>query len=560
MDYKNLIAQLIKIDGVSREEIASSVGECQDKSLADYTLPCFKFSKLLKKSPATIASELVDKIEKPDFLSNITAVNGYLNFKIDDASFSRKLLEEVLECGCRFGASSEGQGRTVCVDYSSVNIAKPFHIGHLSTTVIGAALARIYRHLGYEVVSINHLGDWGTQFGKLIVALRKWGDRKTIEAGGIREMLKIYVRFHEEAETHPELEDEARAWFKKIEDGDGEALSIFEWFKEITLKEVRKVYDVLGVQFDSYAGESFYNDKMQPILDELSQKGLLTESEGAKVVDLSAYDMPPCLLVKADGATLYATRDLAAAEYRKKTYDFYKCLYVVAYQQNLHFKQVFRVLQMMGREWAKDLVHVPFGMVSFEGASLSTRKGNVVFLQDVLDKCTEKALAIISEKSPELENKEEVAKKVGVGAVIFSALHTNKIKDISFRYDRVLNFDGETGPYVQYTYARCNSVMKKAKISGLPRYDLITPTESLLLKQIYSFKETVKAAAEQYEPSLVTRLMVDIAKSYNKFYYEERIINSDQGLQNFRLMLTEAAMITLKTGLGLIGMEVPEKM
>lgn len=371
-------------------------------------------------------------------------------------------VREILEKGEDYGRSNVGAGKTVCIDYSSINIAKPFHIGHLSTTVIGSSLYKIFNFLGYRSVGINHLGDYGTQFGKLIVAYKRWGDRETVERENIREMLRLYVHFHEEAEKDPALDEEARHWFKRIEDKDPEALELFEWFKELTLKEVAKVYELLGVTFDSYAGESFYNDKMQPVLDELESKGLLTVSEGAKVVDLEAYGMPPCLLVKADGATLYATRDIAAAFYRKKTYDFDQCLYVVAYQQNLHFKQFFKVIELMGYEWAKDLKHVAFGMVSMEGGSMSTRKGKVIFLEEVLSRCIEKALAIITEKNPSLKDKESIAKDVGVGAVIFSTLSANRIKDITFSYDRVLNFEGETGPYVQYTYARCNSVMGKA--------------------------------------------------------------------------------------------------
>lgn len=560
MDYVKHIADLIVSSELNHETIASSITESNEKDKADYTLPCFKFAKQLKKSPIQIAEALKSAVLPSEHIHEVSAVNGYLNFKLSSSCLAESVLNEIVDADCAYASDSAGNGKTICIDYSSINIAKPFHIGHLSTTVIGAALVRIFRHLGYRVVSINHLGDWGTQFGKLIVAYKRWGDRKTIEQGGVAEMLKIYVKFHQEAETHPELDDEARAWFKKIEDGDAEALSIFEWFKEITLKEVQRVYDMLGISFDSYAGESFYNDKMQSVLDKLTDKRLLEESEGAKVVNLDQFNMPPCLLVKADGATLYATRDLAAAFYRKETYDFYKCLYVVAYQQNLHFKQFFKVLDLMGMPWANDMVHVPFGMVSFEGTALSTRKGNVVFLEDVLQKCIEKAYGIINEKNPDLENKEQTAKAVGIGAVVFSALHASRIKDVSFSYDRVLNFDGETGPYVQYTYARCNSVLSKAAMTDRIGYDRITETEAALVRLLMGFKNVVKSAADNYEPSMVTRHIVDIAKAFNKFYYEERIIGSEESVRNFRLLLTRAAMIVIKTGMNLIGVNMPDKM
>ena len=417
MDYSQLLAQAVaEATGLPIEDTAALIEIPTDAAMGDYAFPCFKLAKQLRKAPPAIAVEISEKLVRPDFISDVRVVGAYINFFIDRVNYAALTLAEVKKAEDRYGASAIGANRVVCIDYSSINIAKPFHIGHLSTTVIGSALYRIYGFLGYRPVGINHLGDWGTQFGKLIVAYKLWGSREDIEARSISAMLELYVRFHDEAEKNPALDEQARAWFKKIEDGDEEALTIFNWFKELTLKEVGVIYDMLGVQFDSYAGESFYNDKMQPVIDELRDKNLLEFSDGAYVVRLGE-ELPPCIILKSDGATLYSTRDLAAAFYRKKTYDFHKCLYVVAYQQNLHFKQWFKVVELMGYSWAKDLEHVAFGMVSLEDGTLSTRRGKVVFLVDVLQKAIEKTRDIIEQKSPGLENKEEVAKTVGIGAV-----------------------------------------------------------------------------------------------------------------------------------------------
>ncbi|MBP5193782.1 MAG: arginine--tRNA ligase, partial [Clostridia bacterium] len=447
MDYKKRIANALGIDGFSAEEIEGFICLPPDSSLGDFALPCFRFSKALRKPPTAIAEELKASFKTDEYIEEVSVVGGYLNFRVNRKGHVLSVLKEVFEKGEKYGASEEGAGKTVCIDYSSINIAKPFHIGHLSTTVLGAALYRLYKFSGYNAVGINHLGDYGTQFGKLIVAYRLWGDRTAVEKGGVRELMRLYVKYHDEAEKHPEMDDEARSEFKKIENNDCEALALFNFFKELTLKDVGKIYERLNVSFDSYAGESFYNDKMDVVVEELRNKGLLTKSEGAEIVDLSAYDMPPCIILRSDGASLYATRDLAAAIYRKNTYDFYKNLYVVAYQQNLHFRQIFKVLELMGKEWAKDCVHVAYGMVSMEDGAMSTRHGKVVFLEDVLDKCVEKCLAIITEKNPDLPDRERIAEQVGTGAVIFGALSSSKIKDMVFSYDKVLNFDGETGPY-----------------------------------------------------------------------------------------------------------------
>ncbi len=561
MDFKKYIASRIKAEGLSEEELCSLIAVPPNTEMGDYALPCFRLAKALRKSPAAIAEELAAAYPADEIVTGAKAVNGYVNFRIDRALWSEQTLRRVLSEREAYGSSDEGKGKTVCIEYSSVNIAKPFHIGHLSSTVIGSALYKLHKFLGYPSVAINHLGDYGTQFGKLISAYKRWGSREEIEKGGLRALNALYVRFHEEAERDPSLNDEARHFFKKIEEKDEESVALFEWFKQLTLKDVGRIYDLLDVHFDSWAGESFYIDKMQPVIDELKEKGLLVESEGAQIVDLSAYDMPPCLVLRSDGASLYATRDLAAAIYRKETYDFYKSLYVVAYQQNLHFRQFFKVLELMGKEWAKDLVHVAYGMVSLEEGSMSTRKGRVVYLEDVINKCVEKALAIITEKNPSLENKEETAKTVGVGAVIFGALYNNKIKDITFSYDKVLNFEGETSCYVQYTCARAHSVLEKGGSARAYAAKEVCPQEFEVVKQLAEFPATCHDALEKYEPCFIARYCVDLAQKFNKFYFDCSILNAEDGqTRAFRLALTEATLVTLKNGLGLLGIGVPEKM
>lgn len=563
--YEQKLAELLVMDGVSKEEIAAAFETPKDAKLGDLSLPCFKFAKVLRKAPPAIAYDFSRKLIDVPFLERVDVVSGYLN-----VFFKRETVVEGLNGVLaaeenKVGASDEGAGKTVCIDYSSVNIAKPFHIGHLSTTVIGGALYRIFKHLGYTAVGINHLGDWGTQFGKLIVATRKWSSLDEIRANDEYFLNKLYVRYHKEADENPRLDDEARAWFKRIEDGDKEATLYFEVFKEITMRAVDKVYKRLKISFDSYAGESFYNDKMQPCLDELERKGLLVESEGAKVVNLDEYGMPPCLLVKADGATLYATRDIAAAYYRKKTYDFYKCLYVVAYQQNLHFKQLFKVLELMDFAGKDDIEHVAFGMVSMEDGAMSTREGHVVWLKDVLDQAVEKARKIIDEKNPAMtvEEKTKTAESVGVGAVVFSAIWNNRIKDIVFSFDKVLNFDGETAPYVQYTYARCMSALKKGGEYDAAKsdYSAILDDEGYdVVKSLLSFEDDVRLAARLREPCCVTRHVVDLAEKFNRYYIDHRIVVDDEGVRNARLLLTDAVARTIKTGLALLGIDAPETM
>ena len=569
MDFKIMIAGEIAsaLDiafgnaPLSADEIAGLLELPPDSAMGDYAFPCFKLARSLRKAPPMIAGELV-KVINADFLSRVEAVGGYLNFFIDKALYASSVIGEVLDKGEKYGSSDMGAGKTICIDYSSINIAKRFHIGHLSTTALGNALYKIYSFLGYKCVGINHLGDWGTQFGKMIAAYKHWGSREMVEQGGVQALSDLYVKFHAEAEKDPSLEDEGRAWFKKIETGDEEAISIWQWFKDLTLKDANRVYDMLGVKFDSYAGEAFYMDKMGPVIEELREKKLLKESDGAYVVDLEEYGMPPCLIIKSDGATLYTTRDLAAAFYRKKTYDFTKCLYVVAYQQSLHFRQLFKVIELMGHEWAKDMEHVEFGMVSYEGQALSTRHGHVIYLEDLLNRSIEKARAIIDEKSPNLDDKDGVARKVGIGAVVFFALSAGRIKDIDFWWDRALNFEGETGPYVQYTYARCCSVLGKAP-ANLPDADYSTLDDAEaqdIVRLLEQFPELVKEAAQRNEPSLITRYTVDLAQAYNKFYYEHRILDCEPATSAARIAITKAVRNVIGTGLTLIGVEPTEKM
>lgn len=564
-DIKKMLAEsFCESTKMDAQDIYQLLEAPRDSKMGDYALPCFVLAKSLRKAPPIIAQQIVSETIKPNFVARIEAVGGYVNITIDPSFLAQTVLEPIRAQGQQYGSSTEGENRVICIDYSSINIAKPFHIGHLSSTAIGHALYNIYAFLGYQPVGINHLGDWGTQFGKLIVAYQTWGDHDTIERDGVRALLDIYVKFHDEAENDPSLNDQARQWFKKIEDDDTEALELFSWFKEITLKEVSRVYEMLGITFDSYAGESFYNDKMDRVIDELRDKDLLEKDDNAWVVKFDDNEkMPPCLILKADGASLYATRDLAAAIYRKEHYDFYKNLYVVAYQQNLHFRQVFTVLNMMGYTWSKDCEHVAFGMVSMEEGTLSTRKGQVIFLEDVFQKAIEKTLAIISEKSPQLENKEHVAQQVGVGALVYNTLAASRIKDITFSWDRALSFEGESGPYCQYTHARCCSVLAKAE--SLPTnaidYNALNDPHALaLIRLLGNYPQVIRQACEQNEPFHITRQVTDIAQAYNKFYYENRILDAALNERDARLVLTQATRDVIAGGLSLLGIAAPEKM
>ena len=561
MEYRQLIIDSINIDGIDKQDLLTLVTAPKDSAMGDLCIPCFKLAKEMKKSPMVIADEIAKSVDKGDMIEQVTAVAGFVNFRFDNVKFAKQVLADVLANGDGYGKSNEGNGKTICIDYSSVNIAKPFHMGHLLNTALGGAIYRIYTALGYNVVGINHLGDWGTQFGKLIVAYKLWGNKNEIDERGVRALVEIYVKFHKEEEKDPSLGDEARAWFKAIENGNSEALELFEYFKEITLKEVNRIYERLHIKFDSYAGESFYNDKMQPVLDELTEKGLLQESEGAKVVKFKD-DMPPCLLQRSDGATLYATRDMAAAFYRKNTYDFDKCLYVVAYQQNLHFQQIFRVLEMMGCEWSKDMVHVAHGMVSLESGAMSTREGNVVFLEDVLNSVVAKAKQVIEEKNPDLEDKDKIAEQIGVGATLFGVLYNSRIKDMVFSFDKVLNFEGETGPYVQYTYARCNSLFDKCGDIGqeIDYAGLDNSSSKAIVALLDKYPQILQESAKKYEPSVVTRYAIDLAQAFNKFYFECKINTERDGIKNARLLLTKAVRQVLGNALALLGIETPQKM
>ena len=559
--FEKELAKALAVEGLSEQDVENALETPKDTSLGDVCLPCFKFARTMRLAPPMIANKLLPYVQSLDFVQKVEVVGGYLNVFFDRDTVAKMALSVAKDENV--GASDEGAGKTICIDYSSVNIAKPFHIGHLSTTVIGGALYRIFEHLGYNVVGINHLGDWGTQFGKLIVATKKWSSLEDVANNDEYYLNKLYVRYHKEAEEHPEMDDEARAWFKRIEDGDKEAIAYFDVFKAVTMKAVGRIYDRLKIKFDSYAGESFYNDKMEACLDILREKNLLVESDGAQVVNLDEYGMPPCLLVKADGATLYATRDIAAAYYRKKTYDFYKCLYVVAYQQNLHFKQLFQVLKLMDFAGADDMEHIAFGMVSMEDGSMSTRNGRVIWLQEVLDKAVEKARKIIEEKNPNTKDKDAIAESVGVGAVVFSALWNNRIKDIVFSYDKVLNFDGETAPYVQYTYARCASALRKGGDIDFGNVDLssITTDEGYeVIKSVLTFGDSVRLAAKLREPCYVTRHVVDLAEKFNRFYIDHRIVVDDIPTRNARLALTQAVANVIRCGLGLLGIDTPNEM
>ena len=555
MDYKQHIAELIGSELVSKNDIGEAL-----EGHGDFALPCFKYARELKKSPALIAADFASNMAKSPFIDRAVVEGGYLNFYLNRAKRVEQILESASSEEDFKSAREANKGKTVCIDYSSINIAKPFHIGHLMSTAIGGSLYKIYEFLGWKGVGINYLGDWGTQFGKLLAAYEKWGDKT--KKLTLNDLLELYVRFNDESERDEELKERGRTEFLRIERGEKQALETYEMFKKTTLEEVNKVYKRLGIEFDSYNGEAFYNDKMGPVIKELDDKGLTQISDGAKIVSLEEYGMPPCLIERSDGATLYATRDLAAAEYRAKTYKFSKSLYVVATQQNLHFRQVFKVLELMGKEWAKNMEHIAFGMVSYEGQPLSTRKGHIVFLADVIETAVQKARAIIEEKNPSLEGKDEIAEEVGVGAVMFFALSTARMKDLDFRYDRVLSFEGETAPYLQYTHARCRSVVAKANLKcEKVDYSLLTDDVSYAcIDLIGRFYETVAQAAEKNEPSIIAKYLIDLAQAYNKFYIMNRVISSNKALSAARIQLTSLSADILKKGLSLLLIKAPDKM
>lgn len=554
-----LIASAADLD---KETVAGILEIPPRADMGDYAFPCFQLAKSLHKAPPLIAADIAEKITKTEIIDKLEVKGAYLNFFLKKDMLVKNMVENTSVPD--FGASTLGNGKTICIDYSSPNVAKNFHVGHLRTTIIGNSLYKIYSKLGYQVERINHLGDWGTQFGKLIVAYKAWGNKEAVEKDGVAELMRLYVKFHEEAEKDDSLNDQARDWFTQMEKGNEEALSIWQWFVDISLEEYKRTYELLGMEFDHYLGESFYRDKTADVVKRLQDANLLQESQGAQIVDLEEYNMAPCLIMKKDGSSIYATRDLAAIFYRKATWNFDKCLYVTGQEQKLHFAQVFKVVELLGNEWAKDsLVHIPYGLVSLEGAKLSTRSGNIIYAEDILLEAIDKVKQIILTKNPDLENKDETAKMVGVGAIIFHDLYNQRIKDVSFKWDKVLNFDGETGPYVQYTYCRCASILRSVSYdeNAAIDYNQLLDEEAIaLLKEINRFPQVVLDAAEKYEPSVVARFAMDVAQAFSRFYNACRVNVEDDNIRNARVKLVSLTKTTLRDALDLLGISCPEQM
>lgn len=563
-DFKEIIAkQLEKMDlGLGFEEIYKLIEIPPQDNMGDYSFPCFSLAKTLRKNPAIIAEDLAKGFDLDGF-EKIENLNAYLNFYVDRKVFEEEILKEILEKKEKYGSSDKGSGKNIVIDFSSVNIAKPFHIGHIRSTVIGDALRNIHDFLGYNTIASNYIGDYGTQFGTMIAAYKLWGDEEKLKENPIKELLALYVRYNSEAANDEKMMDEARAEFMNLENGEEEATKLWKHFKEISFNEFDRVYKMLDINFDNYNGESYHSEFIPDVLEELKEKNLLVESDGAYIVDLSEFDLPPAIIIKSNGSSAYITRDIATAINRKKVYDFDKNLYVVATQQNLHFQQLFAILKLMGYDFYDDCKHVPFGMVSLKDQTLSTRKGQVVFLEDVLNKAIDKTKEIMENRDSKIENVGEVAEIVGIGAVKFQELYNNRIKDYVFDWDEVLNFDGETGPYVQYTYARAKSVLRKAdfKENTEISFDNITSDEEFaLVKALGNFKDVVAKAAEKYEPSLITRHLTEIAKNFNKFYNACQINVEDEKIKEERLALSYATSIVIKTGLGLLGIKTVEQM
>jgi len=563
--FKNrIVERLAEATGLEAGEVRGGLAVPPRADLGDFAFPCFVLAKAQKRSPVEAAKELAGRIAPSAGIVEVRAVGPYVNFFLDRAAVAEETVRRVLAEEGDFGKSREGLGEVIVIDYSSPNIAKPFNIGHIRSTAIGHALYNIFEARGYECVGVNHLGDWGTQFGKLIAAFQRWGSFEDLVDRPIHKLLDLYVRFHREAKDDPALEDEARRWFKRLEDGDVEAMDIWSHFRDLSLAEFQRIYGELGISFDTYTGESFYNDKMEATIRLVQEKGLAKRSQDALVVDLEAYGMPPCLLKKADDATLYATRDLAAVIFRKNEYRFAQCLYVVGAEQTLHFRQLFKVLELMGFEWAKDCHHIPFGLIRFRDEKMSTREGNVIFLEEVLEKAVDLVRGIIRQKNPELRDADEVAHAVGVGAVVFNDLKNRRIKDVIFDWDELLNFDGRTGPYLQYTHARICSVLRKHGREATADVEfarLDTPEEASLVRRIAVFPERVRAAAAEYEPSIVSEHLLDLAEEFNSYYAKARILlDGDDGLREARVALAAGVRTVLANGLKLLGIEAPEEM
>lgn len=563
MNYKKIVAeQIAKTVGehLSVDEIVSMIEVPKYANQGDLAFPAFTLAKVLRKAPQAIATEIVEAVSD-QHIARAEAMGPYANFFLERSAFADEVLKEVLELGAHYGDWDYGQGRKVVIDMSSPNIAKPMSMGHLRSTVIGNAIANLEKKVGYEPIRINHLGDWGTQFGKLIEAYKLWGSEELVKADPIAELIKLYVRFHEEAELDPTLDDKGRAWFKKLEDGDDEAVRLWEWFRSESLKEFNRVYDLLGVTFDSYNGEAFYNDKMDVVVDMLEDANLLKVDNGATIVDLEKYDLPPALIKKSDGATLYMTRDLAAANYRKNTYDFAKCIYVVGMEQSNHFKQLKAVLKELNLPWSEDIVHIPFGLITLNGKKLSTRKGKIILLEGVLKEATELALKQIEAKNPSLENKEAVAHAVGVGAVIFHDLKNDRTNNFDFALEEVVQFEGETGPYVQYTHARAMSILRKANhtVDTKEAFSLTDDDAWEVLKLIENYPNVVRFAEEKCEPSAIAKFVINLAQAFNKYYAHTKVLVEDEAF-NSRIALVQTTASILKQGLALLGVAAPDEM
>mgnify|MGYP000948175616 FL=1 len=563
MNYKKIVAeQIAKTVGehLSVDEIVSMIEVPKYANQGDLAFPAFTLAKVLRKAPQAIAAEIVEAVSDKH-IARAEAMGPYANFFLERSAFADEVLKEVLELGEHYGDWDYGQGRKVVIDMSSPNIAKPMSMGHLRSTVIGNAIANLEKKVGYEPIRINHLGDWGTQFGKLIEAYKLWGSEELVKADPIAELIKLYVRFHEEAELDPTLDDKGRAWFKKLEDGDPEAVRLWEWFRSESLKEFNRVYDLLGVTFDSYNGEAFYNDKMDVVVDMLEEANLLKVDNGATIVDLEKYDLPPALIKKSDGATLYMTRDLAAANYRKNTYDFAKCIYVVGMEQSNHFKQLKAVLNELNLPWSENIVHIPFGLITLNGKKLSTRKGKIILLEGVLKEATELALKQIEAKNPSLENKEAVAHAVGVGAVIFHDLKNDRTNNFDFALEEVVQFEGETGPYVQYTHARAMSILRKANhtVDTKEAFSLTDDDAWEVLKLIENYPNVVRFAEEKCEPSAIAKFVINLAQAFNKYYAHTKVLVEDEAF-NSRIALVQTTASILKQGLALLGVAAPDEM